>query len=180
MKSRMLQTVAVVVIAGLGLAACGHKAAPPASGGSSGTQQSPSTGSATVEATSVSSVGTVLVSGSGLTLYLLTADKPNHPTCTSAPCTTTWHPLVLSGGGSPTGGMGAKSSLLGTATASTGTQVTYKGWPLYTFSGDSGPGQANGEGISSFGGTWYAVSTSGAPVKSSSGGGGGGGGGYGY
>jgi predicted lipoprotein with Yx(FWY)xxD motif len=176
MNSRMLHTVAVVVIAGLGLAACGHKASPSASGGSG--QQSPSAGSATVEATSVSGLGTVLVNGSGLTLYLLTADKPNQPTCTSSPCTTTWHPLVLSGGGSPTGGMGAKSSLLGTAKTSMGSQVTYKGWPLYTYSGDSGAGQANGEGISSFGGTWYAVSTSGAPVKSSSGGGGGGYGGY--
>jgi len=174
MKSRTLRTFAIVVIAGLSLAACGHKASPSGSGSPSSAMQSPSTASATVEATSVSGVGTVLVSGSGLTLYLLTADRPNHPTCTSAPCITTWHPLVLSGGGSPSGGMGAKSSLLGTATTPSGTQVTYKGWPLYTFSGDSGPGQAAGEGIQSFGGTWYAVSPSGTAVKSSSGGGGGG------
>src|SRR5438105_11149785 len=107
MKRRTRHTFAIVAIAGLSLAACGHKASPSASGSPSGAMQSPSTGSATVEATSVPGVGTVLVSGSGLTLYLLTADGPSHPTCTSAPCTTTWHPLVVSGGGSPTGGMGA-------------------------------------------------------------------------
>ena len=45
--------------------------------------------------------------------------------------------------------------------------VTYNGWPLYTYVGDNAPGQANGEGISGFGGKWYVVSTSGNPVTSS-------------
>lgn len=46
-------------------------------------------------------------------------------------------------------------------------EVTYNHWPLYTFSGDSGPGVAKGEGISNFGGTWYVLNSSGNPVTSS-------------
>jgi len=65
--------------------------------------------------------------------------------------------------------------MLGTAKAPSGTQVTYGQWPLYTFSGDTGAGQANGQGIKSFGGVWHPVAPSGQPVSSSgvsSGGGG--------
>jgi hypothetical protein len=59
-------------------------------------------------------------------------------------------------------------SLLGTIKDANGSQeVTYNGWPLYTFAGDSGPGVANGEGITKFGGTWYVLNASGNPVTSS-------------
>ena len=56
--------------------------------------------------------------------------------------------------------------------------VLLAGWLIYEYAGDSASGQANGEGIKSFGGTWYALNASGDPVTSKSGGGGGGG--YGY
>jgi hypothetical protein len=63
-------------------------------------------------------------------------------------------------------GSGVQASLLGTVTRSDGSkQVTYGGHPLYMFSGDSAAGQVNGEGITSFGGTWYALDASGQPVK---------------
>jgi hypothetical protein len=80
--------------------------------------------------------------------------------------------------------MGIKASLLGTKKLSDGeTYPTYNGWLMYEYTGDSGSGQANGEGIKSFGGTWYVLNPSGQPVKSKSGGssnsgGSGGGGGY--
>jgi hypothetical protein len=45
-------------------------------------------------------------------------------------------------------------------------QVTADGAPLYYFSGDSAAGQVNGQGIKSFGGTWYALQTSGHPLTS--------------
>jgi hypothetical protein len=48
-------------------------------------------------------------------------------------------------------------------------QVTADGAPLYYFSGDSAAGQANGEGIKNFGGTWYAVLATGQPLKSATG-----------
>lgn len=46
-------------------------------------------------------------------------------------------------------------------------QVTYNGWPLYYYSGDNAPGQTNGEGIQSFGGTWYLVRASATSASSS-------------
>jgi hypothetical protein len=70
--------------------------------------------------------------------------------------------------------MGIDASLLSTKKLSDGeTYPTYNGWLMYEYSGDSGPGQSSGQGIKSFGGTWYAVMPSGNPVTSSGGGGGG-------
>ncbi len=57
---------------------------------------------------------------------------------------------------------------LGTITRSGGTkQETCNSHPLCTFSGDSGPGKTSGNGVSAFGGTWHAVTTSGAAPASS-------------
>jgi hypothetical protein len=57
------------------------------------------------------------------------------------------------------------SSSLGIITRSDGgKQVTYDGHPLYYFSGDSGPGQANGQGSDGFGAKWWLVSPAGAGV----------------
>ncbi len=47
------------------------------------------------------------------------------------------------------------------------TQVTYNGHPLYTFTGDSNPGDTSGQGVNVFGGLWYAVSPSGQQVTGS-------------
>jgi hypothetical protein len=59
-----------------------------------------------------------------------------------------------------------EGSLLGTTHGANGTtQVTYNHWPLYTFSGDSKPGQAKGQGLE---GTWYAVTAAGAEAHASS------------
>ena len=59
------------------------------------------------------------------------------------------------------------------------TQATFDGHPLYTFVGDTAPGQAKGNGLNAFGGLWHEVTTSGsAPAGSSSSGSGSGG--YGY
>ena len=44
----------------------------------------------------------------------------------------------------------------------------FKGWRLYEYTGDTGSGQANGQGLKSYGGTWYALDASGRPVKRSS------------
>jgi hypothetical protein len=56
--------------------------------------------------------------------------------------------------------------MIGNEKGSPGTHVlTYHGRPLYTYVGDTAGDQANGEGLKSFGGTWYAVSASGTLVK---------------
>ena len=87
-------------------------------------------------------------------------------------CASFWPPLITTG--KPRAGTGAKASLLGTTKRADGrVQVTYNHHPLYTFKKDTKKGQTNGEGLSAFGATWYAVSPAGARVVKSSGGGGG-------
>jgi predicted lipoprotein with Yx(FWY)xxD motif len=36
-------------------------------------------------------------------------------------------------------------------------QVALRGEPLYRYAGDASKGEANGEGLQDFGGTWHAV-----------------------
>lgn len=115
----------------------------------------------------VSGLGTVVVDGHGKTVYILTADgHSNGPCSDSTGCTKVWPDLPLPDGvTSAKAGSGLQASLLGTTKLSDGeTYPTYNGWLMYEYVGDSGPGQANGQGIQSFGGTWYALSASGAPV----------------
>ena len=102
---------------------------------------------------STSSHGKVLATSTGRPLYLYTPDGRNKSTCTGG-CNATWQPLLTRG--KPVAGMGVKRSLLGTATRPNGKlQVTYNGYPLYRYGGDSAAGQTNGEGSS---GVWFLVS----------------------
>jgi predicted lipoprotein with Yx(FWY)xxD motif len=159
-------------------AACGSTSSGTAA--SSGTSQpagtsspAPSSPAVTVSAKSVAGVGTVLVNGEGQTLYMLTSEKGGKITCTDDNgCTKVWPDNELPKGvTSATAGSGIQASLLGTVKNSAGElYATYNGWPLYTYSGDGAPGQANGEGLTGFGGTWYVLSTSGNPVTSRQGG----------
>ena len=94
----------------------------------------------------------ILVDGEGMTLYSFTADSQSESTC-EGECASAWPPLIT--GGDPQAGGEVDASLLGTITRADGsTQVTYRGSPLYYFSGDEAPGDINGHGIESFGGTW--------------------------
>ncbi len=158
------------------LAGCGGGSQKPTTTtGSPGSAAKPSTSFSTAN---VSGVGTVVVDASGRTVYILTSGGQTNVPCTDASgCTGLWHNLPLpSGMAAAKAGTGVKASLLGTEKLSDGkTYPTYHGWLMYEYSGDSGPGKANGQGIKSFGGTWYVLNASGDPVTS---GGGGGGGGY--
>jgi predicted lipoprotein with Yx(FWY)xxD motif len=94
---------------------------------------------------------TVLVNRAGLTLYSLSAETHGHFICTGN-CLSLWQPLVVRHGQKPTGHSG-----LGTIRRPGGqTQVTYKGKPLYTFSGDHKRGDAKGEGFKDVG-VWHAA-----------------------
>ncbi len=170
MRSRWWVIVALSVP--LLLAACGSSSS---GGGSSSSAPSSPSGSVSSSGlkTAKTSLGTVLTNAKGFTLYWFSRDSPSTPKCTGA-CASAWPPVA--------GPVGAASGVslpgkLATITRSNGSkQETYNGHPLYTFSGDSGPGKTGGNGISGFGGTWHAVTTSGAvaPASSPSGGG------YGY
>jgi predicted lipoprotein with Yx(FWY)xxD motif len=166
------------------VAACGSSSSSTAAGspGSSTPAGAPSAVSAAISAKSVPGLGTVLVDGQGQTLYMLTSEKGGKITCTEANgCTQAWPETLLANGATATAGRGVQSSLLGTVKDASGKlEVTYNHWPLYTFSGDSGPGVAKGQGLTSFGGTWYVLNESGQPVTSSQSGTASSGGGNGY
>ncbi len=94
---------------------------------------------------------TVLTTTGGRTLYSLSAETHGRFICTGS-CLSAWHPLVVPAGVKPIG-----PAKLGTVMRPDGrTQVTYRGRPLYSFSGDSKKGDANGEGIKDVG-TWHAA-----------------------
>jgi predicted lipoprotein with Yx(FWY)xxD motif len=95
----------------------------------------------------------VLTNAAGKTLYYLTSDTATHIACTGQ-CTTFWPPLTTSG--LPTSSDPLPHRLSARADAN-GRQVEYDGHLLYTFSGDLSAGQANGEGITGFGGTWHVA-----------------------
>jgi len=128
------------------------------------------------------SLGSFIVDGKGVSLYLFEADKGTKSTC-YGDCATNWPPLVTSGGVAVSGG--ASMSLVGTTKRTDGTtEVTYNGHPLYYYAADaSTPGRAKGEELDQFGAEWYVVgangneverkasSTSGSSSGSSSGGG---------
>jgi predicted lipoprotein with Yx(FWY)xxD motif len=149
----MLVAAAVALVAG-----CGSSSAPSAS----------ATGAATgqrieVMARSVSGVGTILVTSKGYALYMFQPDNRRAVTCTGS-CAGTWPPLMLPAGATPSAGPGVHASLLGSDPDPAGGRVvTYNGWPLYTYSGDIGPGQANGQSIDLNGGEWYVLNPSGQP-----------------
>ena len=168
-----LLAVAAVLAAGM-LAGCG--------GGSSTSTGSSSTATATTTSTpapepppnaeegtvfvslgSAAGLGQVLVDSDGHTLYAFTGDGDGSPSCEGA-CAKAWPPLLVEGG-EPEPSNGAGASRLGTVQrADGGRQVTYAGHPLYSFTGDKQPGQANGNGSTAFGGTWEALKGSGAPA----------------
>ena len=94
---------------------------------------------------------TVLTTTNGRTLYSLSVEKNGKFICTGS-CLSVWHPLTVPAGIRPTGPV-----KLGTIERPEGgTQVTYKGRPLYRFGSDSKAGEANGEGIKDVG-TWHAA-----------------------
>jgi predicted lipoprotein with Yx(FWY)xxD motif len=173
---------ALVAVLGLVAAGCGGGSSTSApKGGVAGAEHSTS---AAVSTRKVSGLGVVLVNSKGRTLYAFMKDAQRRVTCTGQ-CASFWPPLKWKSKSKPTAGGAAKASLLSSdKNPSGGRVVTYNKWPLYTYSGDSAAGQANGEGQNLNGGKWYVLSPKGALIKhkTSSGGGtttGGGGGGWG-
>jgi predicted lipoprotein with Yx(FWY)xxD motif len=111
------------------------------------------TKSVTRQADNATLAKTILTNTRGRTLYSLSAETKGRFICTGA-CAATWRPLVVPVGVKPTGPV-----KLGTIERPDGkTQVTFKGRPLYSFSGDSKAGDVNGEGIKDVG-TWHAAVT---------------------
>jgi predicted lipoprotein with Yx(FWY)xxD motif len=167
----LLASAAVIPLTALALASCG--------GGGNATASSPppktASGKAATLGVESTSLGKILYNGQGRTLYVFQSDTGTTSNCSGA-CATNWPPLTSA---NPTVGKGASASMVGTTKRSDGTtQVTYNGHPVYTFKGDSSPGDTSGQGVNAFGGLWYAVSPAGQQVTASAPNSSGGGNGY--
>jgi predicted lipoprotein with Yx(FWY)xxD motif len=103
-------------------------------------------------------LGTVLADKKGKTVYWFAKDTSTASACTGA-CATAWPPVL----GMPQAASGSSlTGKFGTISRSDGTvQATYNGHPLYTFEGDTAPGQTNGNGVIAFGAAWSVVTISG-------------------
>ena len=105
-------------------------------------------GTPTVIGTENAELGLIITDISGRTLYVFANDAPGVSNCTDA-CASLWPPFTVESGTQVSGG-GA-----GTIERADGTtQVTYADSPLYYFSNDTAPGDANGEG---FAGLWSVI-----------------------
>lgn len=104
------------------------------------------------------SLGEYLTDGEGNTLYVFLPDDAGPSTCTDA-CAATWPPLV----GAVVPKLGVDASLVGVSERDdSADQVTYNGWPLYLFSGDSAAGDINGQGVSD---VWFVIDPAGVVVE---------------
>jgi predicted lipoprotein with Yx(FWY)xxD motif len=140
--------VSVLAVVLLGVAVAGAVGSATAATSTSGA-------SVTLKTAKVGGVS-VLTSPSGLTLYWFAPDTANSSKCTGS-CAAYWPPVT----GTPKAGPGV-TGRLGTIKRPDGSmQATYDGHPLYTYVGDSGPGQAHGNNLNLNGGLWYEVRVSG-------------------
>jgi predicted lipoprotein with Yx(FWY)xxD motif len=162
--NRIKYALALLVVAALVVAGCGGGSDSSSGGayggkggggGSKPAADAESSGDGIVSAAKVGDLGTILVTSQGLTLYDFHKDKGSKSACYDA-CAAAWPPLLTEG--DPQAQGPADRSMLGTTERKDGTvQVTYNGWPLYTYAGDQGPGEAKGNDIDQFGAEWYAL-----------------------
>ena len=97
---------------------------------------------------------TVLTNAQGKMLYYFKPDTTTTSACTGS-CAQNWPPLLSTGSGTPTSATTLPGKLSAQTTAN-GNQVEYNGHLLYTFAGDSGPGQTKGEGLL---GKWFVATS---------------------
>ena len=171
----MTKKALLIVIAPIVLAACGTPSAASSAASTSPTATVIATPSATPTPTptptpppatpappvaasvfvaSNMALGKVLVNASSRTLYYFVPERGGTIACTGQ-CTGAWPPLFAASM-APT----ANSALpgqLGVVARGSSEQVTYNHWPLYTFVGDKGPDQTNGQGVVGFGGKWFVA-----------------------
>jgi len=119
---------------------------------------------ATVGSASNSTLGEQLVvDAHGRTLYALSPETAHHLLCKSSACLKFWPPLTVHSSKTKLlAGPGVHGHLAILRRSNGVLQVTLGGLPLYRYSGDQAKGEANGQGIHSFGGSWHVVSATSA------------------
>ena len=173
-RLRILLALPAAAAAATALVACSSAGASPTPSSSPSSSASGSSSSApaaadTVKTATIAGV-TVLTNSKGLTLYSFAPDTSTTSQCNGS-CAVSWPPVQ--GPATAAGVTGTFSTI----TRSDGsTQATFDGHPLYTFVGDTAPGQAKGNDLNAFGGLWHEITTSGAaaPAGGTSSGSGGG------
>lgn len=121
--------------------------------------------SVVVSTRKVGKLGTVLVNGKGLTLYMFVPDKRKRVTCVRT-CAAVWPPVRLPAGAKAIAKGQARAKLLGSDKDPAGGRVvTYHGWPLYTYVPDTKPGMATGQALNLNGGLWYVLTPTGKVIR---------------
>lgn len=163
---RILLVLPASAAAATALAACGSSSSTGhASGGGTAAAATTAAGLKTAKIGGV----TVLTNAKGFTVYSFAPDTSTKSNCNGA-CAKSWPPVKPATASAVKGPFATIKRSDGT------TQLTFHGHPLYTFVGDTSPGQARGNGVNAFGGLWHEAPTSGgaAPASNSSSGSGGG------
>jgi predicted lipoprotein with Yx(FWY)xxD motif len=154
------ELMVAVTVGALGVAACGGGS--KASGGyGAKTAPAPRQAAGVTVKVGTTTLGRILTDGNGRTLYLFEKDKGTASQCSGA-CAGIWPPVTAASG---VAGRGVASSDLGSIKRPDGTtEATYAGHPLYTYAGDSKPGDTHGQGLDQFGAQWYALAPDGKKV----------------
>ena len=163
MRNQRWITTALIA-ATLAITACGSSpGGSPGGSPSSGSNSGPASTTAAVKTAKIGGA-TVLTNAKGFTLYSFAPDTSTKSNCNGT-CATYWPPV-----NGPVTGSGITGTFTTIKRSDGSTQATFDGHPLYTYTGDTSPGQANGNGLNASGGLWHEVTTSGsaAPAGSSS------------
>jgi predicted lipoprotein with Yx(FWY)xxD motif len=159
-RLRILLALPAAAAAAAALVACSSAGASPSPSPSG---SSPAAAAASTVKTATVAGVTVLTNSKGFTLYSFAPDTPTTSKCNGT-CAQSWPPLH-----GPVTAAGLTGTF-STITRSDGSiQATFDGHPLYTFVGDTAPGQNKGNGLNAAGGLWHEITTSGTATSSSSG-----------
>jgi predicted lipoprotein with Yx(FWY)xxD motif len=140
-RQALLATAAASVVA---LALTGAFVATPKT-------QPVASGAQTLDARQIGGVN-LLTDAKGLTLYWFAPDSPNKSVCYGS-CAAYWPPVA----GNASAGPGVTGTIATIKRTDGTTQATYHGHPLYTYVGDSAPGQDGGNNLNLNGGLWHIV-----------------------
>ena len=164
-RLRALVGLSAAAAAASVLVACSSSgtSSAPASGATAGSSRPAAAAAGTVTTAKIGGA-TVLANSKGFTLYSFGPDTPTTSNCNGT-CAQNWPPEK-----GPVTSVGIKGTF-GTIKRSDGsTQATFDGHPLYTFVGDTAPGQAKGNGLNAAGGVWHEITLSGTAPASGGGG----------
>lgn len=148
------------LLSGVALTGCGAAAVPTARVPSYHPKPIPAS-APRLNLVTIKPYGEILADTSDDTIYAFSRDKGTKSSCDSS-CAQVWKPFT---GKVARAASGLSQTLIGWITRSDGTsQLTYNGTPLYTYSGDTAPGQTNGQGLRAYGGFWSVVAVTGFAI----------------